>query len=94
MAACAAAALAAAGPGPAHLVPRVQPFPQGWCLLRLNPAFRGTGAQLSHPGRVTPRLGLVPASARGVGLGWHGWGVRWEVWGSPGVAAGSGSLQL
>lgn len=61
MAACAPAALAAAGLGPAHLVLKGTALSPGLVSPGLNPAFPGPGIQLSHPGKVTPWLGLVPA---------------------------------
>lgn len=70
MAVCAPPVLAAARSGPAHVVLRAQPFPQGWCLRGLNPAL-GATAPAQTPGKVTPWLGQVPALCSGR-LGWAG----------------------
>lgn len=91
LATCAPTVLAAAGSGPAHLVLKGTALSPGLVSLRAEPSISRLRIQLSHPGEVTPWLGLVPALLREVGLGWH---VVGGVGADQVLPAGSGSLQL
>lgn len=85
--------LAGAGSAPAHLGAARSPRLVSW-RAEQHPAFGAIGIQLGHPGRVTSRLGLVPAR----GSGRQGW--AWMWWEAEGagaaqvLSAGLGSLLL